>query len=77
MLIMAHYSVGEMHERMGDFRSAIKFYREGKDFAETNFGVEHPLYDKCSNAMGNARLMLKQETKREMEQRELALEQNT
>ena len=53
------------------------FYREGKDFTETNFGVEHPLYDKCSNAMGNVRLKLKQQRKREEELRDLALEQNT
>ena len=66
-----------MYEKMGDFKNAVKFYREGKDFTETNFGVEHPLYDKCSNSMGNARLMLKQQTKLEVEQRELALEQNT
>ena len=76
-MIMAHVSVGEMHEKMGDFRSAMKYYREGKDFSETNFGREHPLYDKCSNYMGNARLKLKKQTKREVEQREQFDEQNT
>ena len=57
--IMAHLCVGEQHERLGSFNAAIKFFSEGKQFAETNFGTKHPLYTKCINAMGGARLKSK------------------
>ena len=61
--IMAHLCVGEQHEKLGSFNAAIKFYSEGKQFAETNFGTKHPLYTRCINAMGGARLRSKYQTK--------------
>ena len=60
---MAHLCVGEQHEKLGSYNHAIKLYAEGKEFAETNFGVKHPLYTKCINAMGGARLRSKYQTK--------------
>ena len=60
---MAHLCVGEQHEKLGSYNAAIKFYSEGKQFAETNFGTKHPLYTKCINAMGGARLKSKYQTK--------------
>ena len=38
-------------------------YSEGKQIAENNFGTKHPLYTKCINAMGGARLKSKYQTK--------------
>ena len=57
--IMAHLCVGEQHEKLGSYNAAIKLYSEGKEFAEINFGTKHPLYTKCINAMGGARLRSK------------------
>ena len=61
--IMSHICVGEQHEKLGNFNAAIKFFSEGKQYAETNFGTKHPLYTKCINAMGGARLKSKYQTK--------------
>ena len=61
--IMSHVCVGEQHEKLGNFNAAIKFFSEGKQYAETNFGTKHPLYTKCINAMGGARLKSKYQTK--------------
>lgn len=60
---MSHQCVGEQHEKLGNFNAAIKSYAEGKQFAENNFGIKHPLYTKCANAMGGARLKSKYQTK--------------
>ena len=62
-MVMSHLAVGEQHEKLGSFNAAIKFYSEGKQFAETNFGTKHPLYTKCINSMGGARLKSKYQTK--------------
>ena len=61
--IMADLSVGEQHEKLGAYSLAIKYYADGKSFAENNFGTKHPLYIKCVNAMGGARLNSKYQTK--------------
>lgn len=61
--VMSHLAVGEQHEKLGGFNAAIRFYSEGKSFAEKNFGPKHPLYTKCINAMGGARLKSKYQTK--------------
>jgi hypothetical protein len=63
IMVMSHLAVGEQHEKLGSYNAAIKFYSEGKQFAETNFGTKHPLYTKCINAMGGARLKSKYQTK--------------
>ena len=60
---MSSLAVGEQHAKLGSFVLAIKFYSEGKQFAEQNFGTKHPLYTKCVNAMGGARLKSKYQTK--------------
>lgn len=60
---MSHIAVGEQNEKLGSYNAAIKFYSEGTHFAETNFGTKHPLYTKCINAMGGARLKSKYQTK--------------
>ena len=60
---MSDLSVGEQHEKLGSFALAIKYFSEGKQFAEHNFGTKHPLYTKCVNAMGGARLKSKYQTK--------------
>ena len=62
-MIMSELCVGEQHEKLGSFNAAIKFYAEGKQVAEDNFGTRHPLYTKCINAMGGARLKSKYQTK--------------
>ena len=59
IMIMSELCVGEQHEKLGSFNAAIKFYAEGKQIAEDNFGTRHPLYTKCINAMGGARLKSK------------------
>ena len=61
-MIMSELCVGEQHEKLGSFNAAIKFYAEGKQVAEDNFGTRHPLYTKCINAMGGARLKSKYQT---------------
>ena len=63
IMIMAELCVGEQHEKLSSFNAAIKFYAEGKQVAEKNFGTRHPLYTKCINAMGGARLKSKYQTK--------------
>lgn len=62
-MIMSHIAVGEQHEKLGCYNAAIKFYAEGTHHAETNFGTKHPLYTKCINAMGGARLKSKYQMK--------------
>ena len=59
---MSYLSVGEQHERLGSFILAIKYFACGKQVAE-HFGTEHPLYTKCVNAIGLARLKSKLQTK--------------
>ena len=61
--IMSHLCMGEQQEKLGTFNAAIKSYSEGQKFAETNFGIKHPLYTKCVNAMGGAKLKSKYQTK--------------
>lgn len=61
--IMAHLCIGEQSEKLGSFNAAIKSYSDGQKFAETNFGIKHPLYTKCVNAMGGAKLKSKYQTK--------------
>ena len=62
-MVMSCVAVGEQHEKLGSYNAAIKFYSEGTHFAENNFGTKHPLYTKCINAMGGARLKSKYQTK--------------
>ena len=61
--IMANVSVAEQHEKLSSFSMAIKHFAEGKSIAEQSFGTKHPLYTKCVNAMGGARLKSKYQTK--------------
>ena len=61
--VMSHLCVGEQHEKLCNYNRAIKQYSEGKQVAETNFGTRHPLYTKCINSMGGARLKSKYQTK--------------
>ena len=61
--VMSHLCFGEQHEKLCNYNRAIKQYSEGKQVAETNFGTRHPLYTKCINSMGGARLKSKYQTK--------------